>query len=220
MDQILAQASSFVTAQQAWAGPILGVVILAESLAVIGLAVPATALMVGIGGLIGAGTLDGWPILAWCIVGAVVGDAISYFAGRVLGPGVCHRWPLRHHRPAVARARLFFRRYGVVSIFFGRFLGPVRSTIPLVAGIMMMSQRRFQFANVASALVWVPVMFAPGYLAAKGIADLGGFDGEQLLLVVAVALGVSIVATGVIVRLAAGDGRRARRRGAARTEQA
>lgn len=216
MEALLAQAGDFIAREQAWAGPLVGTIILAESLAIVGLAVPATALMVGIGGLIGAGTLEAVPVLAWCIVGAIVGDAISYFAGRLLGPGICHRWPLRRHRPAIARARLFFRRYGVASIFVGRFLGPVRSTIPLVAGVMMMSQRRFQLANVGSALVWVPLMFAPGYLAAKGIADLGGFDGETLLLVVALALAASILATGLIVRLAAGDGRRERRRGGER----
>lgn len=211
MDQVLANAEAFLTAQQAWAGPIAGLIILVESLAVVGLAVPATALMVAIGGLIGAGTLAPLPVLIWCIVGAIVGDAISFFLGRALGPEVCRRWPLNRHRVAVARTRLFFRRYGVASIFLGRFLGPVRSTVPLIAGIMLMSHRRFQAANVASALVWVPVMLAPGYLAAKGFADIGGFDTEMLMIVVAGLALVTMIAPWIAVRLVSSGGGRRRR---------
>jgi membrane protein DedA with SNARE-associated domain len=212
MDQYLANAEAFLTAQQAWAGPIAGAVILVESLAVVGLAVPATALMVAIGGLVGAGTLAPVPVLLWCIVGAVVGDAISYVIGRALGPQVCRRWPLNRHRSAVERTRLFFRRYGIASIFFGRFLGPIRSTVPLVAGIMLMSQRRFQAANVASALVWVPAMLAPGYLAAKGFADVGGLDTDMLLLGLGAVVVATMVGPWLAVRLMARGGGRRRRR--------
>lgn len=212
MDQVLANAEAFLTAQQAWAGPIAGAFILVESLAIVGLAVPATALMVAIGGLIGAGTLQPVPVLIWCMVGAIVGDALSYFVGRRLGPQVCRRWPLNRHRAAVARTRLFFRRYGTASIFVGRFLGPIRSTVPLVAGIMQMGQRRFQAANVASALVWVPMMLAPGYLAAKGFADLGGFDTEALLIVLGGVVVATMVGPWLAVRLLARGGGRRRRR--------
>ena len=49
------------------------------------------------------------------------------------------RWPLKQQRTAVARARLFFYRYGFASVLIGRFLGPIRSTIPTVAGVMGMA---------------------------------------------------------------------------------
>jgi len=37
-----------------------------------------------------------------------------------------------------------------------------------VAGMMGMSARRFQVANVLSALVWAPVILGPGWLMARG----------------------------------------------------
>src|SRR3546814_7126674 len=104
--------------------------------------------MLRTGGLIGAGTLSPGTVRAWGFAGAVVGDALSYWAGRWLGPGLLRRWPFNTQRSAVARARLFFYRYGFASVLIGRFLGPVRSTIPTVAGIMGMGQARFQLANV------------------------------------------------------------------------
>ena len=62
----------------------------------------------------------------------------------------------------MARARLFFYRYGFASVLIGRFLGPIRSTIPTVAGVMGMAHGRFQLANVSSAILWMPLMLAPG----------------------------------------------------------
>ncbi len=40
----------------------------------------------------------------------------------------------------------------------GRFFGPVRATVPLVAGMMGMHRRRFQIANILSAIIWAPVV--------------------------------------------------------------
>ncbi|MCD8536626.1 MAG: DedA family protein [Burkholderiaceae bacterium] len=142
---------------------------LGESMIVIGIMIPATALLLFTGGLVGSGTLPVTPILLWGILGAIVGDAVSFWLGRWIGPTILRWRLLKRHRGTVARARLFFYRYGFLSIFFGRFLGPIRSTIPTVAGVMGMGQWRFQLANTLSAIVWVPLMLLPGFLAAKSV---------------------------------------------------
>lgn len=181
MDAYIDKIGTFIEANQEWAGPITFLLTLGESLLVLGLLIPATALMLLTGGLTGAGTLSAWNILAWGVAGAVLGDALSYLIGRWLGPGVTRRWPLSTQRTAVARARLFFYRYGFASVFLGRFLGPIRSTIPTVAGIMGMNHARVQLANVLSAVVWLPAMLAPGYFAARGLA--AARDSQQFGLI-------------------------------------
>ncbi|WP_438893529.1 DedA family protein, partial [Bacillus cereus group sp. BC2] len=87
-----------IETNQAWAGPITFLLTLGESMVLLGLFIPATALMLLTGGLIGAGTLDPWNILAWGIAGAIVGDALSYALGRWAGPSVLRRWPLKQQR--------------------------------------------------------------------------------------------------------------------------
>ena len=94
-----------------------------------------------------------------------------------------HHWPLNREKEGVARARLFFRRYGFLSIFIGRFLGPVRPTIPLVAGIMRMRHITFQIANVTSSLAWVPFMLLPGYFFARSVGNFGSLSITQWLFV-------------------------------------
>lgn len=212
MDAYLDRISQFIQANHDWAGPITFLLTLGESLILVGLFIPATALMLLTGGLIGAGTLSPWTVLAWGIAGAVVGDALSYWAGRWLGPGLLRRWPFNTQRSAVARARLFFKRYGFASVLIGRFLGPVRSTIPTVAGIMGMGQVRFQLANTLSALVWLPLMLAPGFFTARGVDALQ--NGQQTGLIIGTAASV-LLGGGLLVafmRKRRPDGMRAQRR--------
>ena len=169
MQAYIDQVGLLIEANQAWAGPIIFLLALGESMLVIGILIPATALLLFTGGLVGSGTLPAAPILLWGVAGAAVGDAVSFWLGRWVGPTILRWRLLKRHRTTVARARLFFYRHGFLSIFFGRFLGPIRSTIPTVAGVMGMSHWRFQIANLLSAVAWVPLMLLPGYLAAKSV---------------------------------------------------
>ncbi|WP_287897265.1 DedA family protein [Brevundimonas sp.] len=201
MDSLLQAAGDFVARNHLWAGVILGLITFLESLAVVGAFVPATGLLVAAGGLIAAGVLDPGNVIVGCIVGAVLGDALSYWGGRRLGVRFLRRPVFAPHRRRIAWTRLFCRRYGVLSIFVGRFFGPLRAFVPLMLGIVRMRQRAFQFGNVASAVVWVLAMLAPGYLAAQGLARLELLTeahGPTLLLGVIAA---AILTVAIVYRL-------------------
>ena len=195
MEAFLADLGEVVRTHGVWAGPIVALISFGESLVFVGLLIPATAVMLLIGGLVGSGVLDPVTVLVGAILGAVLGDIVSYALGRWLGPGIVHRKPLRRYRHAVARTRLFFHKYGFAAVFLGRFLGPIRSTVPLVAGMMAMDQKRFQVANVLSAAVWAPVMLAPGWLGARGMDRLPGLTGGHMLALLGLVLAVTVVAT-------------------------
>lgn len=195
MDALFHQIAEFITRHHAWAGAALGVVTLLESLVLIGAFIPATALMIVAGGLIAAGVLDPVHVILWCVGGAVLGDAISFELGRRWGPRTFRHPAFREHRRKVARTRLFTRRYGAASIFIGRFFGPLRAFVPLVAGLLQMRRRTFQLANALSAVVWVPVILAPGYFAAKGLAELEAL-GEASLLTISLVVTAALVVLG------------------------
>jgi membrane protein DedA with SNARE-associated domain len=195
MHAFLAPLSAFIAEHQAWAGVVLGVATFLESLVLIGAFVPATALMLLAGGLIATGALDPLTVLLWSVGGAALGDAVSYGLGVRLGGGALRLPLFRRHRRAIARTRLFSRRYGVASIFLGRFFGPLRAFVPVMAGMLRMKAHSFQVANVASAFVWVAALVSPGYLAGKGLTILadprvGPIALGAVVLLVAVGLGV------------------------------
>jgi len=212
LEDLIARVTAFITSHGIWAGPIIGLLTFGESLAFIGMLIPATALMIAVGGLVGTGVLDPVPIFLWAVGGALLGDWLSYALGRWIGPSIYRRWPLNRHRPLVAKARLFFRKYGFVSIFFGRFLGPVRATIPLVAGVMQMERRPFQIANAASALLWVPALLAPGFLATRGLGSIDELNEVHLLGLGGASIVLTIIATAIGARIFGGDRKRARTR--------
>ncbi|GAA5541073.1 MULTISPECIES: DedA family protein [Brucella/Ochrobactrum group] len=190
MESIISDLGQFISDHRAWAGPIVGIIAFGESLAIIGMFIPATPIMIAIGGLVGAGIIEPLPVIIGAIIGAVIGDIISYFLGWWLGRNIIHKWPLNKHRSGVARARLLFRRYGFSAVFLGRFFGPVRCTVPMVAGMMSMDQTRFQTANVLSALVWAPLMFLPGWLAGRGAGIFAKMDGDHMFWF---AIGITVL---------------------------
>jgi len=186
VDQWAAQVVDFIASSQGWAGPLIALLAFAESMAVVGLIVPFTAMIVASGALLASGVLDPWVVLPWGIGGAVLGDAVSYWIGRYLGHRVHHMWPFKNDPEMLAQGHRFFVRWGVLSVCLGRFFGPLRAVVPLVAGVMEMPQARFQVANVVSAIVWLPALMLPGALAGTLFANVTGF-GEKAFVYVFIA---------------------------------
>lgn len=122
MESIIGDLGQFISDHRAWAGPIVGAIAFGESLAIIGMFIPATPIMIAIGGFVGAGIVEPLPVIIGAVIGAVAGDIISYLLGWWLGRNIIHKWPLNKYRSAVARARLLFRRYGFTAFFFGPVL--------------------------------------------------------------------------------------------------
>jgi membrane protein DedA with SNARE-associated domain len=100
-------------------------------------------------------------------MGAACGDWLSYWIGIRLGPPVAHVWPLSKHPDLLPKGAAFVERWGVLAIFIGRFFGPLRASVPLVAGIFSMPYWMFQFANFTSAFVWAGVLLTMGDVVAK-----------------------------------------------------
>ena|SRR6185437_2667610 len=164
----------FVKAHEAWAAPIVFGLAFGESLAFISLLIPAWAALVGIGVLIASGGINFWPIWIAGSLGAAIGDWLSYWVGVKLGPPVAHIWPLSRHPQLLPKGEAFVKRWGVLGIFIGRFFGPLRASVPLVAGIFRMPQWRFQLANFSSAFVWAAVLLTIGDVTSKLIHWIWG----------------------------------------------
>ncbi|EJW09838.1 Putative membrane protein [Rhodovulum sp. PH10] len=157
----------FVRVNQVWAAPIVGALAFAESLAFLSLLVPAWAALVGIGALIGLGSLEFWPVWVAGAVGAALGDWLSYWFGVTFKDKVAHIWPLSRHPDMLPKGEAFVRRWGVLAIVIGRFFGPLRASVPLAAGIFVMPWWQFQIANFGSAFLWAAVLLVPGAMGLK-----------------------------------------------------
>ncbi|MGU3493575.1 DedA family protein [Xanthobacteraceae bacterium A53D] len=167
LDQYVQPVLTFVRDHQQWAAPIVFALAFGESLAAVSLLIPATVLMLGIGALIEASNLAFFPIWLAASIGAILGDTVSYYIGYYFKDSAKHMWPLSRYPEMVRRGEQFFEKWGVWSVAIGRFFGPARAVVPLIAGIVVMRQIPFQVANIGSAFVWAFVMLAPGAAALK-----------------------------------------------------
>lgn len=152
----------WIAQHQTWAGVIVFLIAMTESLAIVGLFIPGAVLMLAVGALIGTGTLPFWPTFWWAVAGAVAGDGISFWLGRHYKQQLRSLWPFSRYPALLDHGERFIEQHGGKSVLFGRFFGPVRAIVPASAGIMGMSPGRFLFANVGSALVWAPAFLLPG----------------------------------------------------------
>ncbi len=153
-----------------WAGVVMFVTAFAESFAFLSLLFPGTTVLIAAGTLMSAGTLPYAPVLIGAILGAVLGDSVSYWIGRRFGSGIAGLWPFSRNPDLLPSGIRFFERHGGKSVFIGRFFGPIRAVIPLAAGIMRMPRGRFWFANVTSAIVWAPMLLLVG----DAVGEAGG----------------------------------------------
>ncbi|MFL6796318.1 MAG: DedA family protein [Xanthobacteraceae bacterium] len=168
------QLVEFVRAQEVWAAPVVFALAFGESLAFISLLIPAWAALVGIGVLIAQGKLSFVPVWVAGAVGAALGDWLSYWIGVKLGAPVAQVWPLSRHPGLLPRGEAFVKHWGVLAIFIGRFFGPLRASVPLVAGIFHMPYWKFQIANFSSAFVWAGVLLTMGDVVTKAFSWLFG----------------------------------------------
>jgi len=159
--------TGLVQAHHAWCFPIAFAVAFSESFVGLSFLVPGTFTLIAMGAVIGASHIGLFPAFAGAVLGSVLGDWISYaigfhYRGRILGV-----WPFSRFEAQIARGLAVFKAWGVWAIFFGRFLGPLRATVPLVSGMSHLSFWPFQIANTGSALVWAFALLAPGAEAVR-----------------------------------------------------
>ncbi len=166
--------TAFARDNAAWAPVIVFVLAFGESLAFISLLIPAWGALVAIGALIGSSDISFWPVWIGAALGASFGDWLSYWIGQKIGHPVAHIWPLSRHPQLIPRGEAFMKKWGVAGIFIGRFFGPLRAAVPLIAGIFEMPFWRFQLANFSSAFVWAAVLLTLGDVIGLGLKWLWG----------------------------------------------
>lgn len=192
MDQIQPYLDYFA-AHPGWALAVIFLIAFGEALLVIGLVVPSTAVLVGAGALVGTGKLEFWPVIIATTTGCILGDQVSYWAGRIFGDRLRSLWPLSAYPHLVAKGEDFFKAHGGKSIALGRFVPGVKAVVPGIAGMFGMGQMYFLSINVASGIVWAFVHILPGVLLGQALALAGELSGRLLLIlmILLIVIGIS-----------------------------
>ncbi len=188
LQQYAHEVTTWLTLHPEWGGIVTFIIAIAESLAIIGIFVPALIFFTAIGALVSSGVLPLYAMLIWAFAGAVIGDAVSFFIGYFYKERLQNIWPFNKYQRLFDRAKVFFAKHGGKSVFVCRFIGPLRAIMPLVAGIMNMKPRRFFIVNIAAALLWSPIYMSGGFILGFAAKSLSPHHGQHLTVVIGTAL--------------------------------
>lgn len=143
----------------------------------------------------GGSHLHLWAVVLVAFVAAILGDNLGYWAGRELGrPRLAHGQRFLFLTPRRFRkAEVYFHKYGVMTVFFGRFVALLRIVAGPTAGVAGMPWGRFVLANAAGAAVWSTVIASLGYAAGPAWTALQVWLGRSAWIIVgALILGIIV----------------------------
>jgi membrane protein DedA with SNARE-associated domain len=125
--------------------------------------------------------------------GALIGDLVTFAAGRG-GAGVLSRWfERRQSQERLAAARRAFTKRGWQLVVIGRLVPAGRIPVLLAAGALAYPWRRLVPAVVGACLLW-----AIAY-AALGVLSGGLFDSPLVATLIATGLVLVVTAVGALV---------------------
>jgi membrane protein DedA with SNARE-associated domain len=166
MDSLTHQIIGFIAAHPHLAVFVIGATAFGESFAFLSLLFPGTTILIAAGALVKAHAIDPVSAAVAGSIGAILGDAISFWIGRRFGPFIPGIWPFRKHPDTLAQGIGFFKRYGWASVFVGRFFGPLRAVIPLAAGMLKMPTLPFTSRISSRRLSGRPPCSSPAFYSA------------------------------------------------------
>jgi membrane protein DedA with SNARE-associated domain len=166
---------TLVREHRVWAAPVVFVLAFGESIALVSLILPFWGMLVTLGAVLGLAGHEFVVVWLAASAGAALGDWVSYWLGYHFHDPIARTWPLSRHPDLLPRGHAFFEKYGAWAIVLGRFSGPFRASVPIVAGAAQMDRFKFQVANWSSALLWAFVLLAFGDAVSRAISYFAGW---------------------------------------------
>lgn len=142
--------------------------------------------------------LDLWLLVAAAAGGAILGDNIGFWIGRVFGYHLLLRYGryLRLGERRILLGRYLFLRYGGAIVFFGRFVALLRALAAFLAGANRMPWPSFLLFNAAGGVAWAALYGVAAYYLGEEVKHLAAPIG----IVLGVLAGIAVLASAIFLR--------------------
>lgn len=188
MSALLNQLIQFVSEHPLLAYATVFVAAWLEAVPVLGAFVPGSTLIIGLSAFVAAGELNLTGVMAAAIIGAAIGDGVSFVTGHTYQRKILTMWPLASYPAVVARSEAFFETRGTLAVLLARFVPPVRAFVPVIAGALGMPPARFFAVNIPAIGLWACAHILPGALAGTLWKQYGREVEHIVLPLLAIAL--------------------------------
>jgi membrane-associated protein len=194
----LFDVEGLITGAGGWALVLVCAIVFVETGLLVGFLLPGDTLLIITGVLSYSGVIHQpvWLCMLAIWACAVAGDQLGYLIGHKVGPPIFQRRSsgLFSHK-TIERTNGFFVRYGPWAVIVARFIGIVRTFMPVAAGVGRMPYHRFLRYDILGGLLWGAGLTFLGWAVAHipGVADVVT---EYIDLVL---VGVVVIAASFIV---------------------
>ena len=146
-----------------WGYPGIAVLMFLESAPLIGLTLPGIVIAIALGVLTATGFLSLFETWLYAAAGAVLGDSVGFWLGRLGSDEWRHHLHRSHFAERRTRAAGYLERFGPLGIAIGRFVWFVHPVVPPLAGISGISPWRFYLYDLPACLLWVALYIGVGH---------------------------------------------------------
>ena len=182
---------------------VAGLAMMLETSVLVGLVVPGDTIVI-VAGTAVASPLEGVLLGVAVVLGALAGESIGFWLGRLLGPRIRDsRLGRKIGRKNWDRSERYLQRRGGPAIFLSRFLPVLHSLVPLTVGMSEFSYRRFLAWTAPACVLWATLYISVSALAAgtyRELADRLHFAGYIFVAIIVLFFVAVFVANKLIER--------------------
>ena len=141
--------------------------------------IPSEIIMPLGGFFVYTGDLNFYILIVSGLIGTVVGALPWYFLGKLLNEKKLSNFIDRKGKfvgislKDLDKSRLWFEKYGVLLVFWGRLIPGIRTLISVPAGIELMPINKFLIWTSLGSLIWVIFLTSAGYLFGENYEIIG-----------------------------------------------
>ena len=141
--------------------------------------IPSEIIMPLGGFFVYTGDLNFYILIVSGLIGTVIGALPWYFLGKLLNEKKLSNFIDRKGKfvgislKDLDKSRLWFDKYGVLLVFWGRLIPGIRTLISVPAGIELMPINKFLIWTSLGSLIWVIFLTSAGYLFGENYEIIG-----------------------------------------------
>ena len=141
--------------------------------------IPSEIIMPLGGFYVSTGDLNFYILIVSGLIGTVLGALPWYFLGKLLNEKKLSNFIDRKGKfvgissKDLDKSRLWFDKYGVLLVFWGRLIPGIRTLISVPAGIELMPINKFLIWTSLGSLIWVIFLTSAGYLFGENYEIIG-----------------------------------------------
>jgi len=161
-----------------------------EGIPLLGVLIPGHVAIIAAGFIAATGVFNIWIVIPVAIIGAIIGDFLSFTIGRRYGMPLIQRFRSIFfiRQSHIDKASRLVETHTGKALVFGRFNPVTRGIMPFMVGAGGVDSRSFWPFNILGAILWVVSSVVLGYILGLGYHAAAGMFGKMIVVVVIASL--------------------------------